>query len=173
MNSHPLLIFWISIMDGFFRIAEPGLGTLYSRYITHPFVPVWSQGLLEKMATGIFHLMYRVAIWRRWGIDSPQVHFWWGLWCRGRVGQVFSGSGWGRCWAHASRTRIARGYASSGWWGSRNGSRGISGHNAPRLELTIGPGVGKRERLQCKGKEYMQEVWDVSLVYITSQIGVV
>ena len=30
------------------------------------------------------------------------------------------------------------------------------------MELTIGPGVGKRERLQCKGKEYMQEVWDVS-----------
>ena len=25
----------------------------------------------------IFHLMYRVAIGRQWGIDSPQVHFWW------------------------------------------------------------------------------------------------
>ena len=34
------------------------------------------------------------------------------------------------------------------------------------MEFTIGPGVGKRERLQCKGKEYMQEVWDVSLVFI-------
>ena len=46
--------------------------------------------------------------------------------------------------------------------GKQEWSRGISGHNAPRLEFTIGPGVGKRERLQRKGKEYMQEVWDVS-----------
>ena len=30
------------------------------------------------------------------------------------------------------------------------------------MEFTIGPGVGKRDRLQCKGKEHMQEVWDVS-----------